>query len=54
MGNQSGSFQEIGLREDLQNDTYSVETGDLNNDGLLDIVVSNSDAWNLFYLTRKN
>lgn len=49
-----GSFTEVGLREDTADDTYNVETGDLNSDGLPDIVESNSGDWNLYYLTQKN
>lgn len=53
LGSKSGDFQEIGLREDLKNDTYNIEIGDLDNNGFLDIIESNSDSWNLFYKTRK-
>ena len=54
LGSKSGDFQEISLGEDLKNDTYNIEIGDLNSDGLPDIIISNSGSWNLFYRTRKN
>ncbi len=53
LGQQNGEFKEIGLREDVKDDTYNIEIGDLNNDELPDIVESNSGTWNLFYITRK-
>ena len=53
LGQESGTFTEIGLREDLKDDTYNIEVGDLNNDGFPDIVESNSGTWNLYYRTRK-
>lgn len=53
LGSKSGEFLEIGLREDLKNDTYHIEIGDIDHNGFLDIIESNSDAWNLFYRTRK-
>ena len=53
IGKSNGEFNEIELREDLKDDTYNVEIGDLNNDGFPDIVEANSGFWNLYYLTRK-
>lgn len=53
LGQKNGGFIEIGLREDLKDDTYNIEIGDLNNNRLPDIVESNSGTWNLYYLTRK-
>ncbi len=48
-----GRFPEVGLRDDLHEDTYDIAVGDLDGDGLLDIVEANSDSWNLYYLTTK-
>ena len=52
LGSESGTFTEIALNKDLKEDTYKVTTGDLNGDGLPDIVEANSGAWNLIYRTR--
>lgn len=52
LGDDNGGFTEIGLREDLKEDTYNIEIGDLNDDGLPDIVVANSGDWNIYYFTR--
>ena len=52
-GSSSGQYIEIGLRDDLKDNTYNVEVGDLNNDGFIDIIESNSGDWNLIYRTRK-
>lgn len=51
MGKKDLGFLEIGLREDLKDDTYNIETGDINGDGYPDIIESNSGAWNLYYRT---
>lgn len=51
-GSEAGAFEEVGLREDLKDDTYDIEIGDIDNNGLLDIVISNSGELNLFYKTR--
>jgi hypothetical protein len=53
LGQKNGMFIEIGLREDLKDDTYNIEIGDLNNDELPDIVESNSGTLNLYYRTQK-
>ena len=47
----NGVFKKIGLRKDLKDDTYNIEIGDLNGDGLLDIIESNSGTLNLYYRT---
>lgn len=54
LGTGNGTYREIGLREDLKNDTYDIAIGDINGDGLPDIIESNSGDWNLFYRTFKN
>ena len=51
LGREDGTFFEIGLREDLKDDTYNITTGDINNDGYPDIIESNSGSWNIYYRT---
>ncbi len=41
-------FFSIGTMKD---DTYNIETGDINGDGFPDIIESNSGTWNLYYRT---
>jgi len=53
MGSSSGEFKQVGIRQDLKDDTYTIEIGDINNDGLPDILEANSGTWNLYYRTRK-
>lgn len=53
LGSKSGDFEEVVLRADLADDTYNIEIGDIDNNGFPDIIVANSDAWNLYYKTRE-
>ena len=53
LGEANGAFTEIGLREDLKDDTYNIAIGDVNNDGFPDIIEANSGTWNLYYRTIK-
>jgi len=42
---------EICLNEKFKDDTYHITTGDLNGDGVLEIVEANSGTLNLIYRT---
>lgn len=54
IGNESGGFNEIVVRDDLMDHTYNIEIGDMDNDGFTDKIESNSKSWNIFYKTKLN